>query len=138
MARKTETVTITAEGRDKGKVFVITEMPALKAERWAFRALLALAHAGVELPEGAAQSGMAGFARAGLDALNNLKYDEVSPLLDEMWTCVQIIPDPQKNPGFVRALVIRETEGDDIEEVSTGFTLRERIFRLHTSFFLPG
>lgn len=137
MARKTETVTITKDGRDKGKVFIITEMPVLKAERWAIRALLALTHAGVELPEGAAQTGMAGFARAGLEALNQLKFEEVQPLLDEMWTCVQIVPDP-KNPNFTRKLVLNENEGDDLEEIETGFTLRERIFRLHTDFFLQG
>jgi hypothetical protein len=132
--RKTETVTITAEGRDKGKQFLLTEMPALKAERWAFRALLALAHSGVEMPAGAAEGGMASFAQAGLQALNRLSFDEARPLLDEMWTCVQIIPEP-KNPQIVRPLVVREMEGDDIEDIETIFHLRDRIFRLHTDFF---
>lgn len=135
--RKTETVTITIDGRDKGKQFLITEMPALRAERWAFRALLALAHAGVEMPEGATEGGMASIAAAGLRALNSLDFDEARPLLDEMWTCVQVIPDP-KNPQIVRPLVNLEIEGDDIEELATIFQLRERIFRLHTDFFFKG
>lgn len=137
MARKTEIVNVTSEGRDKGKQFIITEMPALRAERWAFRALLALAHSGVQLPEGAADGGMAVLASAGLQALNSLDFEEARPLLDEMWSCVQIVPDP-KNQSIVRPLVIREGEGDDIEELTTIFQLRERIFRLHTDFFFKG
>ena len=43
MARKVEYITIDQEGRDQGKTFKITEMPALKAEKWATRAFLALA-----------------------------------------------------------------------------------------------
>src|SRR6185312_7551249 len=69
VSRKTEIINVTSEGRDKGKQFIITEMPALRAERWAFRALLALAHSGVQLPEGAADGGMAVLASAGLQAL---------------------------------------------------------------------
>jgi len=137
VARKTEIINVTSEGRDKGKQFIITEMPALRAERWAFRALLALAHSGVELPPGAADGGMAVLASAGLQALNSLDFEEARPLLDEMWSCVQIVPDP-KNPNITRPLVIREGEGDDIEELPTIFQLRERIFRLHTDFFFKG
>lgn len=137
MARKTETVIITAEGRDKGKQFLLTEMPAMKAERWAYRALLALAHSGVDLPTDAATGGMAGFATAGLQALEKLEFEEARPLLDEMWTCVQVIPDP-KNSMVIRPLMAREQEGDDIEEVTTIMHLRDRIFRLHTDFFFKG
>lgn len=135
--RKTDLFVISSEGRDKNKRFVITEMPAIKAERWALRALLALAHAGVEMPEDARAAGMAGIARAGLKALNSLDFAEARPLLDEMLTCVQVMPDP-KNPEFLRPLVLNEMEGDDIEEISTLWEIRERIFRLHTDFFLKG
>lgn len=138
--RKTETVTITSEGRDKGKAFLITEMPALKAERWAFRALLLLAHSGAELdmPEDAQNGGMAAFATAGLKSLQKLDFEESLPLLNEMWSCVQVIPDPKSNPMIMRPLTVNEMEGDDIEEVPTILHLRERIFRLHTDFFFKG
>ena len=53
MARKTKRVTITAEGRDKGKTFLITELPADQAERWAIRALLALIQSGAVISEDA-------------------------------------------------------------------------------------
>ena len=135
--RKTETFIVTSEGRDKGKHFLITEMPALKAERWAFRAVLCLSHANVDLPDNASTGGMAVLAEAGMRALNKLDFEEARPLLDEMWSCVQALPDP-KNQMVVRPLVMNEMEGDDIEEVDTILRLRERIFRLHTDFFFKG
>lgn len=137
MARRVETVTITAEGRDKGKMFIITEMPALAAERWAYRAMLALAHANPEMPEGAERGGMAAFAEAGIRALNKLDFEEARPLLDEMWRCVQVVPDP-KNMAITRPLVMNEAEGDDFEEVETILMMRKRIFDMHTDFFFKG
>ena len=136
--RKTEIVQISDAGRDYGKRFVITEMPALKAERWALRALLALSHAGVDIGEDAEKAGMAAIAAAGLKALHSLDFDEARPLLDEMWECVRVMPDPKNNPEFTRPLNRAEMEGDDIEELPTIWILRERIFRLHTDFFLKG
>lgn len=137
MPRKTEIVQIGTDDRDKGKRFVLTEMPALKAERWAIRALLALSHSGVDLGPDARTGGMAALAAAGLKALHNLDFAEAQPLLDEMWDCVQIMADP-KRPDILRRLQLNEMEGDDIEEISTVWLLRERIFNLHTAFFLAG
>lgn len=136
MTRKTDTFVAT-DGRDKGKRFLITEMPALKAERWAIRAMLALAHANADIPQDAIGAGMAAMAAAGLKALHQLDFDEAKPLLDEMWSCVQAMPNPQY-PEIVRPMVMNEAEGDDLEELSTIWALRERVFRLHTDFFLKG
>lgn len=130
--RKQEIFKITTEGRDKGKTFVITEMSAFKAERWAYRALLLLAKSNVDIP--AAVSGMQGLAHAGFSALQSIDFEEARPLLDEMWDCVQIAPDP-RNPDIVRKLVMRENESDDIEELATIWQIRERVFKLHTDFF---
>lgn len=135
--RKTETVVISADGRDKGKTFILTEMPALRAERWALRALMALAKSGAQMPEGMERGGMAAIAVAGLRALQNIEFDEAQVLLDEMIDCIEIMPDPRKNPGFKRELVRNMAEGDDIEEIATIFTLRQKVFELHTSFFTP-
>lgn len=137
MPRKTELVHITTAGRDHDKRFLITEMPAMKAERWALRALLALAHAGVDIGEDAKKSGMAGIALAGMKALHSLAFEEARPLLDEMWDCVMVMPDV-KNPQILRPMLRNEMEGDDVEEIGTIWLLRERIFRLHTDFFLKG
>jgi hypothetical protein len=126
--RQTALYTVTDENRDKGKIFVLTEMSASQAESWAIRAGLALAKSGVELPAGFETMGMAGMAEIGIKALAGLHYELAEPLLAEMFACVQTQPDPQ-NPQVKRALV--ET---DIEEVSTRLKLRAEVWKLHTGF----
>jgi hypothetical protein len=129
MARKTQIVTIDQDGRDKGKAFLITEMPAAQAEEWGARALFALMRSGVEVPENVRDLGLAGIAALGLKALGGLEWDLAKPLFDEMFTCIQIIPDPAK-PAVVRGLV-----PDDIEEVKTRLLLRKAVLMLHIEFF---
>jgi hypothetical protein len=129
MARKIIDVTIQAEGRDKGKVFVIEEMPASKAEKWATRVFLSLNVAGVEIPEHIAKAGFAGVAMVGLSALTKISWTNAEPLLDEMFTCIKIRPSPQDKPEIVRALW-----ENDIEEVATRIKLRDDVFFLHSGF----
>lgn len=128
--RKTVEVTINEEGRDHGKVFLITEMSSRQTERWADRALLALSRSGQQIPVGGA--GLAGVAVMGLRALMAVEFAEVEPLLEEMMACIQIYPDP-KNRDIIRKLNDID-EGGDIEEVKTRFTLRAEVFKLHTGF----
>jgi hypothetical protein len=128
--RKTSTLTITDKGRDEGKVFVLQEMSADQAERWAIRALLALTKAGVDLPAGAAEAGMAGIAASGLQALGQLDFATIEPLLTEMWECVRY---RHKEKGPLQSIV--EGENSQIEEVATRIQLRMAVFRLHTDFF---
>ena len=130
--RKTETITITDDGRDKGKMFLLTEMPAEKAEKWALRAFLALARSGVELPDDVQQLGMAGMAIVGLRALGGVQFSDAEELLDEMFECVQIMPDPGKPH------IIRRPTTDDIEEIPTRLKLRTEVFKLHTGFLPAG
>lgn len=125
MARKTATVTISAEGRDKGKVFVLTELSAYEAEDWAGRALFALMNAGVEIPDNIAEAGLAGVAAMGLKAIAKLPFDSAKPLLDKMMGCIQIQP----SPTVTRALI-----SDDIEEVATLLQLRKQVLGLHMDF----
>jgi hypothetical protein len=138
MARKTKTIVVEAEGRDKGKMFVLTEMAPTKAEKWAFRAFLALAKSGVEIPDDLATSGLAGIAKVGLQAFSGLSFEDAEPLMDEMFEMIAIIPDParpeiKRGYGGVGKLI-----EDDIEEVSTRLLLRKEMFSLHTSFFTQG
>src|SRR5690348_17281961 len=116
--RKTKIVVIDRPGRDLHKNFLLTEMPASQAEKWAMRAFLAMAHAGIELPEEIQGAGMAGLALIGLRTLGRVSWVEAEPLMDEMMGCVQFIPDPAK-PAFSRALI-----EDDIEEPQTRLQLR--------------
>ena len=128
MARNTINYTVDS-GRDKGKVFVLTEMDAFRAESWAARALLAVLKGGqLDLPDGFEKTGMAGMAELGLKALAGLSWEDAQPLLNEMLECVQIMPDPSK--AYLSRPLIKE----DIEDVSTLLKLRAEVWKLHVGF----
>ena len=126
MALKTKQITI-EHGRDKGRVFLITEMPAAHADNWAMRALIALANGGVDLGGLSPQQGMMGMAGVALDALGRLKADDAIPLLNELLDCVQIIPEG----GKPRQL---NMDFNDVEDFTTLWRLRKEVFALHTDF----
>ena len=130
--RKTITYTVDSDGRDKGKTFLITEMPVTKAEDWAIRAMLALGAANVEIPDGALELGMSALAEVGLKKLFAIDPDRMRPLLAELMQCVEFVPNPQKPqvklayPGFE----------SQIEEVKTLFLLKWEVLKLHMDFSL--
>lgn len=128
MARKVVSVTIPFEGRDKGKTYVITEMPASKAERWAARGLAALLSAGVDVPDNVMAAGAQAVAHFGLSIFSRMDFDAAQPLLDEMMECVEIQP----SPGVTRRLI-----EDDIEELVTRIYLRKEVFQLILGFSIP-
>lgn len=136
--RKTKIVTIDAEGRDKGKSFLITEFPAMRVEKWAARCLLALSRAGVEVPDEAVDAGAAAILSAGLSAFRQMKFDDAEPLLDEMMECASFVGDANglKDPVTGLPLGVRALQPDDIEEVATLLRLRGEIFEIHTGFSL--
>lgn len=133
MARKTLNYTVTDKGRDFGKVFVLTEMLASKAERWATRAIFAIMNNNIELPALPADfeknASMAILMEMGIKALGSLKFEDAEPLLKEMLDCVQTMPDPSK-PHILRALF-----EEDTEEVMTRIKLRKAVWSLHSDFF---
>lgn len=132
--RKQKVVTITTEGRDKGKMFKLTEMSADQGEKWAYRALLALSRGGMNLPAGVFDNGMAGLASVvpylvliGLRSLNHAQWAEIEPLLDEMMTCVKYQP-PQAG---LEAQEIVSGINSQIEEIRTRVELRKMVLELH-------
>jgi hypothetical protein len=128
MSRKTVTHTVAAEGRDAGKRFLITEMSATQGELFAVRAFLALARNGIPIPDGWQEMGFAALAGLGVAVLGQLPFSEVKPLMDELWTCVNIVPDVNQ-PAFTRQLV--ET---DVEEIGTRLVLKLETLKLHFDF----
>lgn len=129
MSRRTTTITIDDEGRDLGAKFLLTEMPADQAERWATRALLALTNAGATMPDDVRDAGMAGLAAFGVQALSQLRYrGAVEELLAEMLTCVKYVPN--KGPP----LPLGEGDMCQIQEVKTFLTVRRALFDLHLGF----
>jgi len=151
MARKEITFTVTANGRDKGKQFKITEMAARQAEEWAIRVACAMMGTGVSVPdnimnvaaalaakkpddddaaaialyESVMASGMIALAKFGIGALAKVPFAESKPLMDELLSCVQYVAGP--------AIVIPLDESH-IEEASTYFRLKVETLKLHVSF----
>jgi len=136
MARKTKTITITKDGRDKGKKFVIKEKDAWEIEAWSMQAIQLLARCGVEVPAGIFEHGSAAFLTLGIGAvmtgLGKIPYYDVKRLLDEMNTCIESFSAPGTGV-FVSGYDLIRTQ---IEEASTLFTLREEILSLHLGFSL--
>lgn len=120
--RRHTTITISAAGRDKGKTFRLTEMPAEEGEYWATRAL--------ELIQGEVKGGgMAELADAAASGINIARRLQ-NPDLDGMWKYVQFQPENKEAP----AQKLRE---DHIEEWQTRLDLRAAFFKLHVGFFSP-
>lgn len=128
MARRTKEVTITAPGRDHGKKFVLTEMPAEEGEYWATRALELIEKSG-ELNAKPAGDGMAGLAEAAGAGINAARHLQDASL-NGMWKYVQFKPENPKAPT-------QDLREDHIEEWQTRLELRAAFFKLHVGFFSP-
>jgi hypothetical protein len=142
MARRTKEIAIDdPKSRDHGKVFVLTEKPALDAERWAKRALAAVgrtnAMTGVD-PAELEGLGLIGVAAVGVRALATLQDEDSERLMAEMMECVQIRPN-SKAPQVIRPLMEKpdETGTYDIEDIKTIWQLRNEVLELHLGFSLP-
>lgn len=132
MARKTKTVTMDS-GRDAGKTFLITEMPLLQADRWAQQALFALARSGIETQQFDEDEGMLGMAKVALNAISYIDPLVGNELMNELLTCVQIVP----SGGVARVLIFDDDSGD-IEDVKTLFMLRKEALLIHLDFLTAG
>lgn len=120
------------DNRDAGRRYVIREMGAEPAEKWAWRAFLALAKAGVEIPDNIMNIGMAGLpmliALIGIRGLAGVDFKDAEPLLDEMFACVAIQPREDAPE------ITRRPLPEDIEEISTRLILRRQVLELHFDF----
>lgn len=138
--RKHKTVTIDADGRDKGKSFLIVEKSAWETEKWAARALFALSRSGAEVPDETLRAGALGILAAGLEAFKRMPFEDAEPLLDEMMDCVHFVPDasakdPLSGLPATRALMPADQFNDgDIAEVATLLKLRAEVLELHLGF----
>lgn len=129
MARHTRTITIEDEGRDKGKVFILTEMPATAAEKWATQVGYLLSQAGISEGAKAQESGMAGLASIPLESVASLKALQ-DPSLDAWWECVRYQHRADQMPQ-----PILQGEACQIEEIATVQRLRIAVLELHVGFF---
>ena len=143
MSRHTKRVTIAAPGRDFGKVFELNEMPSDQGERWATRAIIALANAGAKLPEGVLnRPSMAGLELSwrnvfvtGIQALQGVREADVRPLLDEMKLLVTWCP-PAPAGVQMPTQPIFSGEQSQVEEIATWYFLYGEVLELHLGFSL--
>jgi hypothetical protein len=142
MALKQEPFIIESKGPDDGKVFLLTQMPAFQAEKWAIRAFLALIEGGVSIPEEIVGGGMEALTNPAVvqviiaslvGGVGRVSWDKLEPLLDEMMGCVRICPDPTKPPDLKHSRGLNLSAGD-IEEVPTLLKIRKALLMLHTGF----
>lgn len=126
--RKEKYITITADNRDKGKRFLITEMPAYDLEWFYARALMALGTSGISVPQELVEMGAIGIALLSYQIFLGASPAAIQPLKDEMMKrCVSYAPSDEISAGWDPSV---------IEEVSTLKLLREEILELHTGFTL--
>lgn|GEM_PF-1288843 len=137
--RKKEVVKVPDEKwakRDAGKLFLITEWSAAKAEHWAVRALLAYNRGGGQIPIEMLGGGMEAIFLLGVNTFlrGQMQAGEVIPILDELLDCVQIIRDPKARGADGAVVATDISSEDDIEEPTTRLWLRSEVVRLHTNF----
>jgi hypothetical protein len=130
--RKTKEIVITADGRDKGKRFFVTEMFAWDWCMWTTRAALAVSRSGGNVPAGILQQGMAGIVSFGLQALTACQWEDAKPLMEEIFATVQQRPD--NRPG--KHLVTINLRAEDIAEPATIYRLFEEVVSLNLGFSL--
>ena len=134
MARKTKDLVI-ADGRDKGKTFVITEMSVIDADNWANRALLAMLRGGVDVgnldfSNVNTSGGMLELARVVIAGLGNMQEQIATDLLNELLDCARIVP----SGGTPRDILL----DPDIESIKTLWQIRKEALMIHIDFLTDG
>ena len=130
MARKTKDLVI-ADGRDKGKTFVITEMSVIDADNWANRALLAMLRGGVDVgnldfSNINTSGGMLELARVVIAGLGNMQEGIATDLLNELLDCAKIVPS-----GRTPRDILLDS---DIESIKTLWQIRKEALMIHIDF----
>ena len=134
MARKKKDLVI-ADGRDKGKTFVITEMSVIDADNWANRALLAMIRGGVDVgnldfSNINTSGGMLELARVVIAGLGNMQEKIATDLLNELLDCARIVP----SGGTPRDILL----DSDIESIKTLWQIRKEALMIHIDFLTDG
>ena len=134
MARKTKDLVI-ADGRDKGKTFVITEMSVIDADNWANRALLAMLRCGVDVVYldflyVYSSVGLRERDRGESAGLGNMQEQIATDLLNELLDCARIVP----SGGTPRDILL----DSDIESIKTLWQIRKEALMIHIDFLTDG
>lgn len=130
MARKEIIYIVDAEGRDKGKEFIITEMSAWDADSLAqdiFRAMGDSNYSGI--PPDVIAMGCAGLATVGLSVISASSPEVARTLRDRLIDTVDIVisHDGNRNQRKVNGSI-------DFEEVATIRALLDKVFQVNFDF----
>lgn len=125
--RKVKEVKI-EEGRDAGKVFKITEMPAFQADRWATRALLQI---GKSQKGGIMALGSMEMSEI-INSFSELDYDKAEPLLQELLECCAFVKDGTS------ITLTKDMVDSIVEDWTTLFKLRMEALQLNVGFLEQG
>lgn len=128
MGRRTTTYTVEMAGRDFGKCFVLTEMPARQAYEWAVRVLTAMINGGAPMPEDLRKAGWPALAIAAITGMRYLHGDDIIDFGNELMTCVKVREEKAD----------RDRVESDIEEFATFALLQKAVFELHRDPFMQG
>jgi len=149
--RHTKTITIEEEGRDKGKTFILTEMPATLGEKWAMQLMHLITHnaeavaVNPQALNGGGGMGALAVMLAEAQGVGNsndaMTPEQVAlglamaraltdPSLDAWWDCVRYQHAPNHPPQ-----PINQGAACQIEEIKTIAFLRFEVLNLHTDFF---
>lgn len=123
MGRHVKHVTIDAEGRDLGKVFILTEMPATVGKPWVMRVTTLLSSIGVV--------DIHKLGKAESVAAVAMVLDD--PALIQWRDCVKFNPAPNMMPQAI----IWDQPTCQIEEISTVTLLQAMVVELHLGFTPP-
>lgn len=135
--RETKTVAVPhfegTRDRDLGKLFLITEWSAARADDWMMRMVFAANKGGGSLPIDLRGIGTEGVAVLFLNTFlrGNISGDELIPLWNELLECAKIVRDASA-PDAATDII----EGD-IQEVATRQWLRMEVLSLHVNFSIP-
>lgn len=131
----TEKIITIEEGRDMGKTFVVTEMPASKLEKWSARALLALfnGHVPATVAEQARGSNATALAGVVMSGLNGVSWEQVEPLYDELLTYAHRIPDTARPAD--RIPLNKNNVDAHIQDMGTLLRLRAAVLEVCFDFF---
>lgn len=129
--RNTEIFTITTEGRDYGKQFLITEMSAWDAEKLAHELLRFLVR-GQHIPDEIVEMGCKGLATIGSSVFTLTTGNEAETLSNKLLSTVKrILPDAKMGMSNERPIV-----AEDISEWQTLIDIKDRVFKLNFGFLV--
>jgi hypothetical protein len=129
MARKQITHIVETEGRDHGKEFIITEMPAWDADTLAQDIWRAMGDAKfTNIPQDVIAMGSAGLATLGLSVLSASAPEVAAAMRDKLLATVDVVitHDGQQQ--------VRKVKPIDFEEVPTIRQLMDKVFEVNFGF----